>query len=338
MADSDTDEFVSAQREVPGSLRPVTVKQLLQAEQPHPGARFAIDNIGIDRISCVASVIEMYQTERQRVWYLEDGSKGRIKVMKWIGGQDSQDLFDQIHEHRYIHVIGTLESYHGINQLVAFHVRPVLDMHEPFYHLLEAMVATLYYDRGPIPQGTLQGIERGPSPSQNLSQLSATEYGDETTDETVPPPSLDSQSQRETEEDRPRPVSPTPALDSDDVPTIELSSDEDDFVTVPPQSPSPSPDPEPDPAMPTPDPGHAVPEAYARHDPYSYLSPLHRAILLQIQNNDHISPNGVSVKIVARGLEQLGASPSQIQAAIEELMDNGLIYTTTDESHLKVVD
>jgi hypothetical protein len=38
-------------------------------------------------------------------------------------------------------VIGQLTVYNGINKLEATHIRPVLDMHEPFFHYLEAMVA-----------------------------------------------------------------------------------------------------------------------------------------------------------------------------------------------------
>jgi len=40
-----------------------------------------------------------------------------------------------------VRVVGQLDAYNNITSLKAMHIRPVLDMHEPFFHFLEAMVA-----------------------------------------------------------------------------------------------------------------------------------------------------------------------------------------------------
>jgi hypothetical protein len=41
----------------------------------------------------------------------------------------------------YIRVMGWLKVFNRTrNELKATHIRPVLDMHEPFFHYLEAMV------------------------------------------------------------------------------------------------------------------------------------------------------------------------------------------------------
>lgn len=37
-------------------------------------------------------------------------------------------------------VIGRLNAFNGVNRLKASHMRLVTDMHEPFFHCLEAMV------------------------------------------------------------------------------------------------------------------------------------------------------------------------------------------------------
>ena len=47
-------------------------------------------------------------------------------------------LIDQ-RAHVYVRVIGRLKTFNGINELQATHIRPVRDMHEPFFHCLEAM-------------------------------------------------------------------------------------------------------------------------------------------------------------------------------------------------------
>lgn len=44
-------------------------------------------------------------------------------------------------------VVGRLDIYNDTTELRATHIRPVLDMHEPFFHLLEAMVALLSKQR-----------------------------------------------------------------------------------------------------------------------------------------------------------------------------------------------
>jgi len=36
--------------------------------------------------------------------------------------------------------MGQLDAYNNTTELRATHIRPVLDMHEPFLHFLEAMV------------------------------------------------------------------------------------------------------------------------------------------------------------------------------------------------------
>jgi hypothetical protein len=47
----------------------------------------------------------------------------------------------------YVRVIGQLKGFNGINELMATHIRLVVDMHEPFFHCLEAMVVFLSNQR-----------------------------------------------------------------------------------------------------------------------------------------------------------------------------------------------
>ena len=50
-------------------------------------------------------------------------------------------------ENVYVRVIGQLKVFNGINELNATHIRLVHDMHEPFFHCLEAMVVFLSNQR-----------------------------------------------------------------------------------------------------------------------------------------------------------------------------------------------
>jgi hypothetical protein len=49
--------------------------------------------------------------------------------------------------HNYVRVVGRLDVYNNTTELRVTHIRPVLDMHEPFFHLLDAMVASLSRQR-----------------------------------------------------------------------------------------------------------------------------------------------------------------------------------------------
>ena len=43
--------------------------------------------------------------------------------------------------------MGRLKVFNGVNQLNAEQIRPVLDMHEPFFHFLEAIMAIVSNQR-----------------------------------------------------------------------------------------------------------------------------------------------------------------------------------------------
>jgi len=77
-----------------------------------------------------------------------------------------------------------------------------------------------------------------------------------------------------------------------------------------------------------------------RQDPYSELSSLHREIILQIQNNDAFFPEGVPIRAVFRRTvsPRSGMNESEIRQAIEDLLDNGILYSTIDQYHFKLVD
>lgn len=47
----------------------------------------------------------------------------------------------------YVRVTGRLKVFNSTNELNAIQIRPVLDMHEPFFHFLNAMAAFTYNQR-----------------------------------------------------------------------------------------------------------------------------------------------------------------------------------------------
>ncbi|KAH9996787.1 hypothetical protein BJV77DRAFT_127865 [Russula vinacea] len=118
-----------------GTLYPATVLQLLRAEQPHLDSKFFLDGIKLDRVTCVACIVETREYDFAKVYILEDGSAGRLRVL--LGSGTYQDFGTQV----YVRVMGRLKVYNGVNQLNAEQIRLVPDMHEVFFHCLEAIVA-----------------------------------------------------------------------------------------------------------------------------------------------------------------------------------------------------
>lgn len=70
-------------------------------------------------------------------YFLEDGSGGRLRSTPLLGSETNI----QLGIHVYVRVTGVLKVYNSVNELGLIHIRPILDMHEPFFHCLEAMVA-----------------------------------------------------------------------------------------------------------------------------------------------------------------------------------------------------
>jgi len=73
-------------------------------------------------------------------------------------------------------------------------------------------------------------------------------------------------------------------------------------------------------------------------DPYSSLSPLQRDIIIQIQESAPHFPNGVPIQVMYRRIGPSTTRESEIRLAIEDMMDDGLLYSTIDDRHFKVVD
>ena len=65
------------------SLRPVTIKQLLDAEQPHPDADFKIDGSEVGHITFVGVVRNVVVQSTNITYRVEDGT-GAIDVKQWL--------------------------------------------------------------------------------------------------------------------------------------------------------------------------------------------------------------------------------------------------------------
>ncbi|KAF2833212.1 replication protein A, subunit RPA32 [Ophiobolus disseminans] len=141
------------------SLRPVTIKQLLDA-QLHPGSNdtFKIDGSPISQLTFVGQIRNISTQTTNTTYRLDDGT-GSIEVKQWVDS-DAVDTANptkaKLVEGAYCRAWGKLKSFNERRSVGAQIIRPVEDMNEVSYHLLEATSVHLYLTRGP-PGGASTG-------------------------------------------------------------------------------------------------------------------------------------------------------------------------------------
>ncbi len=70
---------------------------------------------------------------------LEDGT-GLVQVILWQKQKEctaQQHLIDKCNGNHYIRVIGEVEEYYGVHEIIAFDVQPVSSGNEVTHHFLE---------------------------------------------------------------------------------------------------------------------------------------------------------------------------------------------------------
>lgn len=140
------------------TLRPVTVKQALDATQPYPEANFHID--GADAASIVfVGQVRNISTQSVNITYKIDDGTGEIEVKQWpdsaSGGIDEMDTDEnkssktKVEQNGYAKVFGKLKAFGNKRYVNAHCVRPLTDINELHFHLLEATAVHLFFTRGP---------------------------------------------------------------------------------------------------------------------------------------------------------------------------------------------
>lgn len=151
------------------TLRPVTVKQLLDAYHPNPDAEhFMIDDAEATQVTFVGQVRNISQQTTNVTYKIDDGT-GIIEVKVWID-MDSMDEAGEskskVAEQAYVRVYGRLKAFGSKRHVGANVIRPVQDFNEVQYHLLEATVVHLHFTRG-APESLQKGGANGANGATN---------------------------------------------------------------------------------------------------------------------------------------------------------------------------
>ncbi|PHH79427.1 hypothetical protein CDD82_2391 [Ophiocordyceps australis] len=128
------------------SLRPVTIKQILEAEEPYSGADFRIDGSVVTQITIVGQVRNISPQPTNITFKIDDGT-GQVEVKKWIDADKQDDADPGFELDSYVRVWGRLKSFSNKRHVGAHVIRHITDFNEINYHLLEATYVHLFYTR-----------------------------------------------------------------------------------------------------------------------------------------------------------------------------------------------
>jgi len=135
------------------TLRPVTIKQMIDAEQPHPEAEFKIDKTEVTQLSFIGQVQSVLEQATNITYKLDDGT-GMIDVKQWIDSDAPVETRKPTpKEGQYIRVYGRLKSFNSKRHVGAHVVRPIEDFNEISMHLLEATYVHLFFTKDPPEAG-----------------------------------------------------------------------------------------------------------------------------------------------------------------------------------------
>ncbi|PHH72087.1 hypothetical protein CDD80_4773 [Ophiocordyceps camponoti-rufipedis] len=131
------------------SLRPVTIKQVVEAEEIFSGADFRIDGSPVTQITFVGQVRSINPASTNITFKIDDGT-GQVEVKKWIDADKQEDANPGFEIDSHVRVWGRLKSFSNKRHVGAHVIRPITDFNEVNYHMLEATYVHLVNTRGAL--------------------------------------------------------------------------------------------------------------------------------------------------------------------------------------------
>ncbi|TVY87904.1 Replication factor A protein, partial [Lachnellula willkommii] len=120
------------------TLRPVTIKQLIEAQ-----------------ITFVGQINSISSQATNTTYKLDDGT-GLIEVKQWIDADAISDPTKQLpKEGEYLRVWGRIKAFNNKRHIAVHVLRPITNFNEISCHLLEATAVHLYFTRG-LPTGEVK--------------------------------------------------------------------------------------------------------------------------------------------------------------------------------------
>ncbi|GAA5929310.1 hypothetical protein JCM3775_002306 [Rhodotorula graminis] len=140
------------------ALRPITIHQLLNAEQAFAEAEFYIDGAEVKDVTLVACIRNVSSTQTQLNMLVEDGT-GQVDARSWKdpAAEETSNPYDDFAINTYVRIIGSLKSFNGKRHLNVNRFRRIDDFNEILFHPIEAIYVHKFYKDGP-PGGATGGM------------------------------------------------------------------------------------------------------------------------------------------------------------------------------------
>ncbi|KAG0165234.1 replication factor A protein 2 [Apophysomyces sp. BC1034] len=122
------------------TLRPVTLKQLRNAQIPQDGS-FKIDGADVTQVTFVAVIRQVQEMTTNFSYTMEDGT-GVIEVRRWVESNETAEETQRRRElvaDLYVRVYGRLNNFNNRISCIAFAIRPITDFNEISFHFLDAI-------------------------------------------------------------------------------------------------------------------------------------------------------------------------------------------------------
>ncbi|KAK0722176.1 hypothetical protein B0T26DRAFT_800986 [Lasiosphaeria miniovina] len=137
------------------SLRPITLKQLVDCKEAYPGSELKIDNAPVTQVTVVGQVRAVNPQTTNITYKLDDGT-AVMDVKKWVDAEKADDSDPKFGPDAYVRVWGRLTSFNGKKHIGAHNIRAIEDFNEVNYHMLEATYVHLCLLKG-MPNGPGSG-------------------------------------------------------------------------------------------------------------------------------------------------------------------------------------
>ncbi|CAH7665909.1 hypothetical protein PPACK8108_LOCUS203 [Phakopsora pachyrhizi] len=155
------------------TLRPMTIKQLLESEPSNTDSSLVIQDTEISNVSICGVVRDISRNPTTISLHVEDGTGG-IEVRKWIDSSDGEseglDLQNGIQEHDWIKIIGSPKVFNGKRHVSGLRLLKIEDFNQINYHFLDVVKVTLTIDRGSSNSNGINSMNIDRKDSNNLSR------------------------------------------------------------------------------------------------------------------------------------------------------------------------
>jgi len=303
------------------ALRPVTIRQILDAYMPHPREPLHIGGKKVTKITVVAHVREEIIKDvgslRMVQYMLEDGT-GNISAFHDTKINSSLVVCDS--KLPYIRITGYIQTFGAtksrtLNRVKVDSVRAVTDPHEIYFHLLEVTMVTARMGSPPAPRSREDG-----DTSQDFSAAELSSAQLPTTQDNHYLHSVAQEGSEGTHSEVAEMAS-SPAGSIRSSESFETAFAGDDL---------------PSPIIPPLD-ALQIEDQYHLRDPLSHLDNIQRDILLAIYKNhdnyktDEDGNTGVYVKDIADLLDRHNLSGQQIADILDDMIDMEVIIALDKE-------